>query len=366
MDQSYQDGQAGLPMQDGGDRTAYNAGLAERHNAAYNESYAANQQSGEKSSGSAWAPPARSYPVDGVAFTILLLSPVLFMIYPILGFSLYGALGITILVGKFLPIHMAIVFLGGCGLGIAAFFWGIKMEAKMSGQKSYRVGRVVWRYVSICLSSGGAIGSASRSSGAAGPVAGGLVAASLVQLICSQLDKLYFSDYIPPPKAGTKEAIKLAKVTPIIIEGPITDPVCVSEGNWMKPGHWTFKIGGKPMYLKGEYEGKTGSSHIVAGLPGEPFEALAMYDQEMKWMHTAKYPDQWKWIAALFGCFLIAVKVYPLLGFLALYFPFKIFNDARKRRIALYHSRLAVEARQEELGEASSEEEPAFTPAPQN
>src|SRR5262249_19232050 len=73
--QSYLDGKAGLPSNAGTDMAAYNAGIEDARKA---------QQ------GSSDFFPQQKVEVPGVAFTLIIVAPLLFMFYPALGLTLYA------------------------------------------------------------------------------------------------------------------------------------------------------------------------------------------------------------------------------------------------------------------------------------
>jgi len=88
---------------------------------------------------------AERSPIPGVAFTILLITPVLFLFYPVLGLTV-NALFLAVLVAAYkLPVPKELTLFIGLILCVAAFFPGYRLEARASRFGAYRLVRTVVR-----------------------------------------------------------------------------------------------------------------------------------------------------------------------------------------------------------------------------
>lgn len=324
-------------MGPGSDVTSYRAGQADRQSDIFNQSQ---QESGEKKSSDAWVSPQQKVEVDGVAFTIMLIAPILYMVYPILGSSLYAAFGLTVLLCNIFHISMLFGITLGFFAAVAAFFWAFKWEARVSGYKLYRTLRIPWRLINVfglvaAIVSGkmGAF-SAGRSL-TPGGIVSGVIAAVIAHIVFKLLDGVYFSKYIPAPKAGTKEAIQLEAATPILVSGEVGEAVRVSKKEW------TFRVGDQPAVMKNanaEMELQNGDFVHAAGLRGPALNVLAIRNKRYGFLYEAHNPKA-PWVLTALGCFAVALFLKPIFALFLLYFPGRKLNQWRKRNLATWASR---------------------------
>ena len=87
--------------------------------------------------------------MSGVAYTIVLMAPFLYLVYPVLGFTILGVvLGLVFLfINTPLPIGLELIV--GLILGVMSFFLGYKLEARASQYKVYRFVRGAFRSVNF-------------------------------------------------------------------------------------------------------------------------------------------------------------------------------------------------------------------------
>jgi hypothetical protein len=76
--------------------------------------------------------------VPGVAYTLILVAPFIWMVYPILGFTILAVVGGTVMLCRALhvPGHWGIIL--GSIPCFMSFFWGMAIENKMSQVTVYR------------------------------------------------------------------------------------------------------------------------------------------------------------------------------------------------------------------------------------
>jgi hypothetical protein len=99
--------------------------------------------------------------VPGVAFTILIMAPLLFLVYPVLGITLLAISLAGLAAVAWAPIPMALKALVGLILCVAAFFPAFKLEQKVSQLAPYRLLRKWFRMfnafvVTVAMRSGAA------------------------------------------------------------------------------------------------------------------------------------------------------------------------------------------------------------------
>lgn len=148
--------------------------------------------------------------VPGVAYTLLLIAPMIWMVYPLLGVT------IMIVPAVIIAIFSAFKQLGwglflALILGVASFFPGMKLEAKASQLTVYRWIRGILR---ILLPSLGIAGAAASKNGhfdfnsiPPEAIVGGFFGSVIIYLIFQRLDLIYF----PAHKEIKKLQDKLAK-----------------------------------------------------------------------------------------------------------------------------------------------------------
>lgn len=136
--------------------------------------------------------------VSGVAFTLLLIAPMIWMVYPVLGFTLLAIFAAC--VGLFgMVLHWQVAgFIIGTILCVASFFWGMKLEYKVSQFTAYRWIRGILRIVlafmfTVVFASGKDMHDRFMLSQAQpGAIVLGFFVAVMVYLIMQRLDLLYF------------------------------------------------------------------------------------------------------------------------------------------------------------------------------
>lgn len=177
---SYEEGRAGRPAGSDTDLREYNRGVKDR---AYEEA--------------AGTPAAPKVEVSGVAYTILLMSPFLFLVYPVLGLTLLGVFAAVVALFYYTPLPTMLEIVVGFVVCVFAFFPGFKLEAKVSQFKPYRFVRGVWRLINasgltVVLLSGMGMSDMDFNKASGGILFGGIVAAILVHFVFRTLDRLYF------------------------------------------------------------------------------------------------------------------------------------------------------------------------------
>lgn len=120
---TFEDGKAGRPMADGADLKSYVAGQQERHQ-----------------------PVGPKVAVPGSAFTLIVVSPLIWVVYPVLGFTAMAAFAVPILLSGGWNAAGPGAFVLGIILGVVAFFKGLTFEARASQFLPYRVIRMVMRW----------------------------------------------------------------------------------------------------------------------------------------------------------------------------------------------------------------------------
>lgn len=150
--------------------------------------------------------------VPGVAYTLIIASPLLPLPYPVLGFMVNGTFAGVALLTSRLPGVGTWALLIGFLAGVVAFFPGLWLEAQASQVALYRIMRTCWRILVpaalAVLASFDETGFRFRPSGASGGMAGaGIVTGLIIHFVCSLLDRLYF-----PVKAEVlRQRAQLAK-----------------------------------------------------------------------------------------------------------------------------------------------------------
>jgi hypothetical protein len=172
---SYEDGKLGIPPGPNTDMDSYMAG----------------KQGGEMKTG-----------VPGVAFTILIMAPFLFLVYPVLGLSLLAITLAALAAVAWAPIPMVLKAVAGLILYVAAFFPAYKVERKASQIAPYRMLRKWFRlfnaFVATVLMRSGAAFSGSGidkfdfNKAPPDTLFFGIAVAILVHFVFRTLDRLYF------------------------------------------------------------------------------------------------------------------------------------------------------------------------------
>jgi hypothetical protein len=139
--------------------------------------------------------------MPGVAFTLLIIAPFLFLVYPVLGGVVMGTFVGVLYLLSLTRLPTAGIFLVGVILGICGFFPAYKLEAMASQFKLYRAFRTLLRPISIfaltvALRSGAAFDLGHQIDWV--KIAGdkfieGMLAAILFHYILRRADRLYFA-----------------------------------------------------------------------------------------------------------------------------------------------------------------------------
>jgi hypothetical protein len=134
-------------------------------------------------------------PVNGVAFTLLFIAPFIWMVYPILGFTILAVFAGFVFLFRALHVAPQWGFLIAVIPCIMSFFWGMMLEAKASQVTVYRwirgILRVLFSFVGItALSAGGK--SATFSDIQPAGFVGGFFGTVIIYLIFQRMDLIYF------------------------------------------------------------------------------------------------------------------------------------------------------------------------------
>jgi hypothetical protein len=138
----------------------------------------------------------------------------LFLVYPVLGLTLYVVAGAVVAVFYFTQLPDGLEIFGGLILCVMAFIPGYKLEAKASQFKPYRLGRFLWRLLNfivwpIVLLSGARLREIDRfdpGQATGGGLFFGLVAMILGLFVFRTLDRLYFPAWAEVEKLAEMEA----------------------------------------------------------------------------------------------------------------------------------------------------------------
>jgi hypothetical protein len=137
--------------------------------------------------------------VPGVAYTLILASPLLLLTHPVLGLTCNGGFAVAALLASWAGAKTSALLIGFL-VGIVAFFPGLWLEARASQALPYRIARTSWRILApvgpaILVHFDGAgfhfrPDALSQASGAM--VGGGIIVGLIIHFVCSLLDRLYF------------------------------------------------------------------------------------------------------------------------------------------------------------------------------
>lgn len=201
--QSYEDGRIGRASGPGTDMGAYRQGQLHTEAGRYKPGW-----EGGESNASVSEPvvPVPKVEVDGAAFTLLLMSPLLFTVYPVWGLSLYAAVGATLGIFSLTPYTaggtpaaVGIAF-ATLAAGFAAFFYGIRLEGMASQWALYRMVRMAARWVTPFLfviwmgTRNGSLETIGQLVNRASPGTffGGILATILAHFVFRKADQIYF------------------------------------------------------------------------------------------------------------------------------------------------------------------------------
>jgi len=136
--------------------------------------------------------------VPGVAYTIFLIAPMIWIVYPVLGITLYAVCAGVYLLVKLLHIaaHWGVIL--GLILAVMSFFWGYTLEKKASQFTVYRWIRGFIRIAApLCsvlfiATTGGNLRLATLNDFEPSAIVGGFFIAVIAYLIFQRLDLIYF------------------------------------------------------------------------------------------------------------------------------------------------------------------------------
>jgi len=142
----------------------------------------------------------KNAPIDGAGFTLLVMSPLLFTVFPVWGLSLYAAGGGVFWLLSLVAPNSAMAILGGLAAAFAAFFFGIRLERVASQFSVYRMVRAVSRWITPFLfviwmgTSNGSFETMGQLVDRASPGTffAGILAAILSHFVFRKADQIYF------------------------------------------------------------------------------------------------------------------------------------------------------------------------------
>jgi hypothetical protein len=152
--------------------------------------------------------------VPGIAYTLILVSPLLLVTHPVLGLACNGGFAVAALLASWAGAKTSALLIGFL-VGIVAFFPGLRLEARASQASLYRMVRTSWRILApvgpaILVhfdDSGFGFRPDALSQVSGEMLGGGILIGLIIHFVCSLLDKLYF-----PVKAHVlKQREQLAK-----------------------------------------------------------------------------------------------------------------------------------------------------------
>jgi len=132
--------------------------------------------------------------VPGVAWTLILASPIIWTVYPVLGLTLYAVVGAMMGLCFLFHIPKEWALFPGLIIGVMSFFPGLKLELMASQITAYRWFRGFLRIFLTCglttaLSSGSNLNKINVEPSA---LTGGFTTAVIVFIVFQRLDLMYF------------------------------------------------------------------------------------------------------------------------------------------------------------------------------
>ena len=195
--QSYEDGRTGRAFGPNTDVDAYRIGQRHADAGLYKPGV---EGGGQSQASSEPLIPAPKVEINGVAFTLLLTSPLLFTVFPVWGLSLYAVGGGAAWLVSLASPQSATAIIAGLIGWFAAFVFGIRLEQVASQFAIYRMIRTVGRWVTPFLfviwmrTSNGSLETMGqlfdRASG--GTFFAGILAAILAHFVFRKADRIYF------------------------------------------------------------------------------------------------------------------------------------------------------------------------------
>ncbi|MBL8012834.1 MAG: hypothetical protein JNN05_03205, partial [Candidatus Omnitrophica bacterium] len=182
--QDYQAGYRGNQFHHGMDRAAYESGKSQKET---------------EDAVARMAPGGQPVVVDGVSFTLLLVAPFIWMVYPVLGVTILAAPAVVVLICLSLNIQGLWAFLIAFILGVVSFFPGMSFEARVSQFAIYRwirgVLRILFSFVAVSALAASKHHPRSFSDIPADAMAWGFFGAVIAYLIFQRMDLIYFRSH---------------------------------------------------------------------------------------------------------------------------------------------------------------------------
>jgi hypothetical protein len=180
-DDDFKAGREGQLIQPGMNKRDFDAGVAQR-------------KADQEAAIAAFVGPKVEVP--GVAYTLIIASPLLPFVYPVLGLVVNGTFIGVMVAASLVPGSKNWGMPLGFLLGIVSFFPGLWLEARASQVTLYRVARTSWRILGpvivALLAQFDATGVRLQPNASGGALGSGLGIGLIVHFVCSMLDQLYF------------------------------------------------------------------------------------------------------------------------------------------------------------------------------
>jgi hypothetical protein len=158
-------------------------------------------------------PTPKPNPVPGVAFTILIIAPFLYLVYPVLGLTLLAVFSAVVLLFYFTTLPPALEIIAGLVICVFSFFPAYKLEAKASQFKTYRFLRGAFRLLNFCVlpvvllslsDTGNLTLDTNTATGAT--LFASIIVALIVFFVFRTLDRLYFPVWAEVEKMAEQQA----------------------------------------------------------------------------------------------------------------------------------------------------------------
>lgn len=337
--QSYEDGRTGQASGPNTDTNSYRLGQAERDAGSYDARWETGNQRSE-SSQPVIAPRAT---VDGMTFVYMVISPLLFMVYPALGLMILAVFWGTLMLAQWSPLPPGLEFLIALVPVLGSFFLGVKLERLVTKFKIYRIARGMARMlfaygVSVRL----ALGTDDQITPdnvldiiSPDILLVGIIGAVIAHFLGRWLDGIFFPViYAPGSAAEKKVQAKELKNTNAIT----TLSGKVSEIKKIGRKQWSFRIGDHPVIFRegmNPLEVSNGDPVTVAGFSRETFKVLGLLQDRNENLYWAAPPKIVLVLLSL-GAVVVALYIKPaILGVLILGAVLVLFGirHAKKRRV---------------------------------
>ncbi|MBI5040115.1 MAG: hypothetical protein HZB57_02595 [Gammaproteobacteria bacterium] len=337
--QSYEDGRTGQASGPNTDTNSYRLGQAARDAGTYDASWETGNQ-GSESSQPIIAPRAT---VDGMTFVYMVISPLLFMVYPALGLTILAVFWGTLKLVQWSPLTPGLEFLIALVPVIGSFFLGLKLERQVTKFKIYRFARGLAR---MLFAFGFSVRLAFGKDDQITPdnvldlispdiVLVGIIGAVIAHFLGRWLDGIFFPVTYAPGSAAAKKVQAKELKNPNAIT---TLSGKVSEIKKIGRKQWSFRIDNHPVIFRegmNPLEVSNGDPVTVAGFSRETFKVLGLLHDRNENLDWATPP---KILVVLFslGAVVIALYIKPaIIGILILGAVLVLFGirHAKKRRV---------------------------------